>query len=113
MEKQQEILFNIVSESRNNSHRNSYPPAGSLPLGSQMDPLLKLTIEQKLGNPSAFRPSKPPTTLSQNPASQVSPAAVQPQNTLNGLQMGSLADNNMSLAQILSELYSGNLAKHL
>ena len=115
MERQQEILFRIVSEAKGTFQNNQYsmtsPPP--LPVG-QMDPLLKLTVEQMLGNhnPSAFAPSRLFPVNNQRSGLLVTPVANQAQNVPRASETNGQADSTLSLAQILSEIYSCNIGKH-
>ena len=117
MEKQQEILFSIVSESRNNAQRNSYSnqTMHTNPVLSQIDPYLRMGVDQKLGNsnPSAFRPSRPTSTSNQEVKVQVTPMSNQSQNPSKGFQGAGQTDNNMSHAQLLSEICSSIINKQM
>ena len=62
MEKQQEILFSIVSENNRNRSVSHPPYQQQIPLNSivsQIEPVIKLNMEGRLGSPknSAFKPS--------------------------------------------------------
>ena len=115
MERQQEILFRIVSEAKGSYQHNSYPMTSlsSMQVG-QMDPLLKLTVEQKLGNPnpSAFALSKPSLLNIQRSGHQATPISNHAQNVSNGTEMSGQTDSAVSLSQLLSEIYSSNIGKH-
>ena len=62
MEKQQEILFSIVSENNRNRSLSHPPYQQQVPLNSivsQIEPVIKLNMDGRLGSPknSAFKPS--------------------------------------------------------
>jgi hypothetical protein len=114
MERQQEILFRIVSEAKGNHQPSFYsmPPMPSIPIG-QMDSLFKMTVDQKLGSPttSAFASSKLMSLGNQRLNGQVTPNANQGQNTVKDQEGTAQVDSSISLAQILSEIYSTNINK--
>lgn len=117
MEKQQEILFSIVSESKNNAQRQSYPPMNtpSNSLLYHIDPFLRMSAEQKVNpnNASAFKPSKPSLSPPQHSGAQVTPIAHQAQNGSNRLPIGGHGSNSLSHVQLLSEICSSILNKQL
>lgn len=117
MERQQEILFRIVSEAKGNNQPNYYsmppiPQMPSIPIG-QMDALLKMTVDQKLVSPtsSAFAPSKPVPIGNHKLGGQITPSVNQSQSATINHESNGQADSGISLAQILSEIYSSNIVK--
>lgn len=116
MEKQQEILFRIVSETKGNYQQGLYSLSSIATLSSgQTDPLLKLTVEQKFGssNMSAFTPSRTSSIGVQRPIAQMLQAQNQIQNSSKGISIDMHPENTLTLAQVLSEIYKNNVGKQL
>lgn len=117
MEKQQEILFSIVSESKNNLQRHSYPPQ-NVPVNSMsyhIDPFMRMSSEQKPSSlvQSAFKPSKPGSSPTEIQRGLVTPMPHQAQNTLNRFGVGRQGNNNLSQVQLLSEICNTLLSKQM
>jgi hypothetical protein len=116
MEKQQEILFRIVSETKGNYHQGLFSLSSIATLSSShTDPLLKLTVEQKFGSSSmsAFTPSKPPSIGLQRPAAHMTHGQSHFQTAAKGLAVDMSAENAFTLAQVLSEIYKSSTNKQL
>jgi hypothetical protein len=116
MEKQQEILFRIVSETKGNHYPNLYSLSSITTLTSgQADPLLKLTVEQKFGssNMSAFTSSRASNNGVQKPIAQMVQTHNQYQTPSKGLSLDMLPENALTLAQVLSEIYKNTVNKQL
>ena len=118
MEKQQEILFSIVSESKNK--QTAYSPFSfqglvSNVLTNQIDPITKVNEEQKPHSPtaSAFKPSRSSQSGMQPSVIQVTPVSNKPSNPSIGLLGNGVPVNNLSHIQLLSELCSNIINKHL
>ena len=118
MEKQQEILFTVVSgKNQNDNQRQSYPPR-NMPVNTpnyHIDPFTRHCAEQKVEKhvSSAFKPSKAVGINSHLTRVQVSPTAQQSQN-MPGVFSGGLAGNNgLSQVQLLSDLCSSILGKQM
>ena len=109
MEKQQEILFKIVSESKLNSQQNIYSPLSV----NQIDPSFNLAAEQRLwgSNMSAFTPSKP--IAIQRPIVQMMPNTNLFMNTSKGFPADVYSENTTSLSHLLSEIYKIGANKQL
>lgn len=117
MEKQQEILLSVVSESRNNAHRNSYQQH-NMPISSilsQFDPNLRIGVEQNSNNAnlSAFKPSRPSPTAEQEGRGPVTPMTHQSHSATKGFQGLSQGGSNMSQVQLLSEICSSIMNKQM
>lgn len=117
MEKQQEILFSIVSENRNNMRHQSYPPQ-AMPMQQmnyQIDPFLRLSSENKVGSlsSSAFKPSKTSANSDQTSTPIVTPTPTHVQNNLHGLALGNQMNNGFSHAQLLSEICASLMGKQM
>jgi hypothetical protein len=105
MEKQQEILFSIVSE--NNRNRSlSHPPYQQhqqMPMSSiisQIEPVIKVNMDGRLGSPSnsAFKPS----SFHQEATATTAVATPPLVNKTNGVgaQMGLANENLNSMSQM-------------
>jgi hypothetical protein len=118
MEKQQEILFSVVSgKSQNDAHRQSYP-SRNMPVNVpnyHIDPFMRQSSEQKVEKhiSSAFKPSKAIGVNSHLTRVQVSPTAHQSQNMPGAFSSGMSGNNALSQVQLLSELCSSILGKQM
>jgi hypothetical protein len=117
MEKQQEILFRIVSENKTQAGRQSYPPR-TMGMGSmnfQIDPFLALSAEQptEASNSSAFKPSKIVKVPTQGPKLHISPTAHQSQNNPEGFSTGFMGGNALSQVRLITEICSNLLSKQM
>lgn len=117
MEKQQDILFSIVSENRNSMRNQSYPPQAMQmqQMNYQIDPFLRLSSENKVGslNSSAFKPSKVSPNSDQTGTSIITPTPTHVQSNLHGLALGSQMHNGMNHVQLLTEICASLMGKQM
>lgn len=134
MEKQQEILFSIVSESRNNASRQAFQPAvvqpqtvkSNLPLAflnagvntqvsSQVEQFIRTTSEQKVGavNPSAFKPSGNASPVDDINKGLVSPTPQLAQMSSVGLGLDQPIGNGINQTQLLSDICATLMGKQM
>mmetsp|Transcript_20782 Transcript_20782/g.18409 ORF Transcript_20782/g.18409 Transcript_20782/m.18409 type:complete len:219 (+) Transcript_20782:27-683(+) len=116
MEKQQEILFSIVSESRNSAQRQAYQPPiiQTQPINYQMDQYMRLSSEQKIGGitTSAFKPSTCSSSMD-DPKMLVTPTPQLAQMSSVGLNMGAQVGNGISQTQLLSDICATLMGKQI
>lgn len=134
MEKQQEILFSIVSESRNNASRNNFQPAVvqaqpvknthpfaflganvSHLMGAQMDQFARTGSEQKVGavNSSAFKPSKCSSPSDEVNNGLASPTPQLAQMSSVGLGLDQNIGSGISQTQLLSGICATLMGKQM
>ena len=132
MEKQQEILFSIVSESRNSAPRQNFQPAViptqtvktphhlsylnpnvNPPMGNQMDQYMR-PAEQKVGvvNASAFKPSKCSGPEEMNKG-LVSPTPQLAQMSTVGLGLDQPMGSGLNQTQLLSDICATLMGKQM
>lgn len=109
MEKQQEILFSIVSESRNSVHHQNFQPqmVQAQPMNYQIDQFMRVSSEPKIGRgitSSAFKPSKCLPNINKANDPPVTPTPQQPQINPVGLNFGPQIGSGLSQTQLLSEI---------
>jgi len=116
MEKQQEILFSIVSESRNSANRQAYQPQviPAQPLNYQVDQYVRLNPDTKVGGvvTSAFKPSKCSSSVDES-KNLVSPTPQLTQMSSVGLNMGGQIGGEISQTQLLSNLCATLMGKQM
>lgn len=117
MEKQQEILFSIVSESRNNAHRNSYPPQ-SIPMQQmsyQIDPFLRMSSESKLGSvsSSAFKQANGSPKVQNEQRQLITPTPHQAPISPTHLSLSKGLQGSGNQHQLLSEICATLMGKQM
>ena len=117
MEKQQEILFRIVSENKAQAGRQAFPPR-NMGMGSmnfQIDPFQALSSEQQTeaSNSSAFKPSKIAKVPVQGSKLHISPTAPQSQTVSEGFSAGFMGGNALSQVRLITEICSNLLGKQI
>ena len=116
MEKQQEILFSIVSEFRNPPQQQSYQPPllQAQPVNYQAEQYVRINADSKVGGvlASAFKPSK------SSPRANESKEIVTPTPQVNqmssvGLNMRGQMGNGISQTQLLSDICATLMGKQM
>lgn len=117
MEKQQEILFSIVSESRQNQQRQAYQPrmVPVTQMGYQIDPFLRMAQDraQVDFSASAFKPSKTSSASDTQATRVITPVAHQPQSATARLSVNSQGSSTASHNQLLTDICSTIISKPL
>jgi hypothetical protein len=117
MEKQQDILFSIVTENKKNVRHQSYPPPQTIKVQQQMsyqiDPFLRNSSESKVGSliSSAFKPSNASPKLEQPVTSIITPTPIHAQSNSAGSILSNQMNSGANQAQLLSELCASLMSR--
>lgn len=118
MEKQQDILFSIVTENKKNVRHQSYPPQTvqvQQQMGYQIDPFLRMSSENKVGSliSSAFKPSNASPKLEQPVTSIITPTPIHAQSNSAGSILSNQMNTGVNQAQLLSELCASLMSRQM
>jgi hypothetical protein len=118
MEKQQDILFSIVTENKKNVRHQSYPPQTiqvQQQMSYQIDPFLRMSSENKVGSliSSAFKPSNASPKLEQPATSIITPTPIHAQSNSAGSILSNQMNTGVNQAQLLSELCASLMSRQV